>query len=273
MGRPVKDVELHTVDASTLLRSLPSGSVDAVITDPPYSSGGAFRGDRTRSTSKKYVGNDVTLERPEFLGDTRDQRGYLAWCTLWLTEALRVAKDGAPICVFTDWRQLPTMTDALQAGGWVHRGIAVWDKTEAVRPVPGRLRCQAEFIVWGSKGPMPVARRCPVLPGVFRHPSKGRRKLHIASKPVPVMRWLAKFCEPGGLILDPFAGSGTTGVAALAEGRRFLGAELSPEIAAIALQRLERGEDDDSEEDSSGPRGASRGHDGADARGAPEGEA
>ena len=229
---------LLTAEAFGALRSLPDDHVYAVICDPPSSSGGAFRGDRTRSTTSKYVGNSVAVERPDFLGDTRDQRGHLTWSSLWLTECLRVSRAGAPVCVFTDWRQLPVTTDALQAAGWVWRGIVVWDKTEGVRPVLGRYRPQAEFVVWGSKGPMPVKPGLPALPGVYRFVSNGRRKTHIAEKPLELMRALVRICPPGGVVLDPFAGSGTTGVAALAEGRRFLGFELHSGIAEAARERL-----------------------------------
>ncbi len=117
---------LHQGDALAVLRSMPDASVDAVITDPPYSSGGFTRGDRSLPPAMKYTMNGTKIERPTFAGDNRDQRSFGYWCALWLGECLRVAKPGAPLCVFTDWRQLPTMTDAIQAGGWVWRGIVDW---------------------------------------------------------------------------------------------------------------------------------------------------
>lgn len=68
----------------------------------------------------------------------------------------------------------------------------------------------------------------------------GARNFHPTVKPVELLRYLVKLITPpGGLVLDPFAGSGSTGVAALAEGREFLGVELTPEYAAIAKARLE----------------------------------
>lgn len=64
-------------------------------------------------------------------------------------------------------------------------------------------------------------------------------KHHLTGKPINVMRWLAELARPGGLIFDPFAGSGTTGVGALLEGRRFLGVERDAHYAAIARRRLD----------------------------------
>ncbi|MCZ5321894.1 hypothetical protein O5699_04105 [Escherichia coli] len=55
--------------------------------------------------------------------------------------------------VFSDWRQLPALTDAFQAGGVLWRGLVVWDKTQASRaPHTGYFRHQAEYVVWGSNG-------------------------------------------------------------------------------------------------------------------------
>lgn len=229
---------INAHDSLSVLKRMATGSVDAVITDPPYSSGGAFRGDRMSDTGSKYVQTGTELERPNFSGDNRDQRAYLMWCSLWLSEALRVARPGSPILVFTDWRQLPTTTDALQCGGWVWRGIVPWDKGEGTRPVMGRFRNQAEYVVWGSAGPMPVERAVGVLPGSYTVPVLQADKHHQTGKPTALMRRLVRIVEPGGIILDPFSGSFTTGVAALAEGYRFIGIEREPAYVEVGRQRL-----------------------------------
>ena len=61
-------------DSLIELRAMPDASVDAVITDPPYSSGGQFRGDRQAASSAKYVASDTQRVLPEVVGDNRDQR-------------------------------------------------------------------------------------------------------------------------------------------------------------------------------------------------------
>lgn len=263
--------ELKCGECLGLLKDIPSGTVDAVITDAPYSSGGQFRGDRMQGTGEKYVMKTTQVVREDFEGDTRDQRSFGYWCALWLSEALRASKPGAPIVLLIDWRQLPTLTDAMQAGGWVWRGIAVWDKTPAVRPQLGRYRQQAEFAIWGSNGAMPLREDVGVLPGVFRdfdaadtgnwetiraaaraldmgEPDPfgvitSRRdeeaKIHQTGKPVCLMAELCRICPPGGLVLDPFSGSGSTGVGALRVGRRFLGFEKSAYWYGVARERLE----------------------------------
>ncbi|MEG8119943.1 DNA-methyltransferase, partial [Xanthomonas hortorum] len=155
-------------------------------------------------------------------------------------EGARVLKDGAPGLLFTDWRQLPLTTDALQIAGFTWRGITVWDKTEGVRPQLGRFRNQAEYIVWGSKGNMPLDRRAPVLPGVIRESVRKADKHHLTGKPTELMRQLVRICEAGGRVLDPFAGSGTTLVAAYLEGFESLGIEMIDQYAAVTRDRLEK---------------------------------
>ena len=225
-------------DALAVLATLPDASVDAVITDPPYSSGGMYRGDRLKEPSEKYVKNGTHIVRPEFAGDNRDQRSFGYWCSLWLGECQRVAKSGAPICIFADWRQISVVTDVLQAGGWVLRGIVVWDKTEMCRPTLGRFASQAEFIVWGSNGAMPLERGVPCLPGVLRVAVRQDDKHHITGKPTELMLDVVEICAPNGLVLDLFCGSGTTGVAAVRRGMRFLGIEREASYVEISSERL-----------------------------------
>lgn len=229
--------ELYNRDSLRWLQELPSESVDAVITDPPYSSGGQYRGDRVAPVSEKYQTTE-SPEYPEFYGDTRDQRGYVAWCSLWLADAWRVARPGAAIVTFIDWRMLPSMTDAVQAGGWVWRGIVPWEKPNARRQI-GRFAAQCEYAVWGSKGPMPFDRGVGALPGIFRCSSvPSTEREHVTEKPEGLMQDIVKIAPPGALILDPFAGAGSTGIGALLEGRRFLGCELSPAYFRVACERF-----------------------------------
>lgn len=221
-----------------VLRQMPDASVDAIVADPPYSSGGASAAARQLDPAKKYMQKGQTKQWASFGGDTRDARSFLAWAVLWLTECYRVAKIGAPICVFTDWRQLPATTDAVQCADFTWRGIAVWDKTNGARRQMGRFSAQAEYVVWGSKGPLPQHQDVGCLPGVFRVANPKKDKHHMTGKPTEVMRQIARICPAGGVILDPLAGSGSTGVGALLEGRRFIGIEREAHYHAVAQSRL-----------------------------------
>lgn len=222
-------------DSLAILPHIEESLADMILTDPPYSSGGMVRGDRAVDPRFKY-GCDKSRDEEKqshasFGGDCRDQRSFLQWCTLWLSQCLRIAKPGAVICVFADWRQAPVMSDALQCGGWVWRGMLPWDKTErATRPHIGRFRAQCEYVLWGSAGPMPKATAGvdACHPGLFRHASqRGEERRHMTGKPAELAAELLAICPPGGLVLDPFAGSCFTAIGALRTGRRALVIEQS----------------------------------------------
>lgn len=193
-------------DCLDALRALPDNSVDAVVTDPPYGVGVQYRS----------------------FYDTRDAVRELA--SKWLPEALRVAK----IVAFTpgkgNERLYPEPTWQL---GW------------AVSSGSGRCK-------WGFQcyHPIMVYGKCPYLAkGLGGRPdtlflntakaSVGKDK-HPCAKPIEVMRWLINRVDPTGkaIILDPFAGSGTTGVACVETGRSFIGIEMDAGYVEIARARI-----------------------------------
>ena len=222
-------------------RSLPSGSIDVDLSDPPYSSGGLTRGDRTASTDTKYTQSGHKGRRPDFTGDAMDQRSWMRWCTMWMEEARRCANPTTgKLAAFIDWRQSPLMTDAIQAAGWIWRGTATWDKGEGSRPNPGGFRSQNEFIQWATVGPLPApVPGVIILPGCFHFPVRQEDKHHQTGKPTPLMRELVKLCPRDGVIFDGFAGSGTTAVAAILEGRRVIAVERSEDYYRVAVARCE----------------------------------
>jgi site-specific DNA-methyltransferase (adenine-specific) len=231
------DVTLYLGDSLSVLQGLPDESVDLILTDPPYSSGGLHRSDRTgQSTRSKYVQTGTLIQRPDFQGDHRDQRSYLAWCSIWLSECLRIVKPGRAALVFTDWRQLPITSDALQAGGFVWRGVIPWNKGRGVRPNLG-WSAQAEYLVWGSRGPLDLG-HLVYLDGAIDAAIRLDEKHHMTGKPLGLIEQLLQVCPAGGTVLDPFAGSGTTLVAARRRGLRAIGVEISEEYCAVAESRL-----------------------------------
>lgn len=239
MLTPFYTDDLATVylgEACQVLRQLPTAGVDVVITDPPYSSGGIMRGDRAQTDCKsKYQQSQTKKIYDEFSGDNRDQRSFIMWCSIWLDELRRVTKPGAVIACFTDWRQLPAMTDALQVAGLVWRGIVPWVKP-SYRPCKGRWASQCKYLVWATNGPRPTDGPC--LPGSFKY-SVASDKRHMTEKPVDLMHELCRIAfEPEAIILDPFMGSGTTLKAAKQHRKRCIGIELTPSICKTACKRL-----------------------------------
>lgn len=237
-------VTIYHGEAFAVLDSLPAASCDVLLTDPPYSSGGMFRSDRGLDPASKYRGwsqaigggsRAPTAEYGTFAGDNRDQMSWLRWVGAWSSAALQVVAGHA--FMFTDWRQLPTATDALQLGGWTWRGVLVWDKGVG-RPMKGRFRNHLEFLVWGTnvatsdEGVYPSA--LIAVPTV----DSGERE-HVTQKPVELLRHLLEVV-PGDThtVLDPFMGSGSSLVAAKYAGHRAIGVDLDERYCEMAARRL-----------------------------------
>ena len=232
----IGNATLYLGDCLEIIPTL--AEIDAVITDPPYSSGGQFRSDRVASTSTKYVNSDAeNTFRQDFSGDNRDQRAFLTWSSIWFSMLLRASKPGATLCAFTDWRQLPTMTDAVQCGGWVWRNLVTWWKP-GVRMQRGRFSASAEYVVYASAGVPQEGEKSPQNVLQFA-PVPGEGKEHIAEKPVALLEALCGITPAGALVVDPFMGSGTTGVACAGLNRRFVGIEIDKHAFETACRRID----------------------------------
>lgn len=235
------DGSVHLIcgDALQVLPTLDGCIFDGIVTDPPYSSGGAFRSDRTQKTVAKYVQTSAVVSwREEFTGDNRDQRSFAAWCSLWSLLCHNLTSDGGVLVSFSDWRQLPTLTDAVQVGGWVWRNIGVWHKP-GIRMIEGRFSGSAEYVVYASRGVPAKGAASPK--NVFEcAPLRGDDKEHVAEKPVPVLSWAMSVVREGGRVLDPFMGSGTAAISAIESGRPYIGIEKDRPIFDRAVERVRR---------------------------------
>ena len=107
----------------------------------------------------------------------------------------------------------------------------------------GLYRNQAEYVLTATHGGYDKSvRLCP--PGVVREPIRPRDKLHLTGKPVPLMEHLMTILPSGSRILDPFAGSGTTVLAAVLEGYSATGIEVTDAYAALARGRIRQALED-----------------------------
>ncbi len=194
-----------------------------VLCDPPYSSGGLYAGDRKKSTREKYTCRSFkgAASFADFSGDNMDQRSFTEFMRMVLAKARYKTVPGGIAAVFVDWRNLAAMTDALQAAGWVYRGIIAWDKGNS-RATPNRFRNDCEYIVWGTNGKREVKYKPGVFVGAGCYHIPGmnaRKKHHQTEKPVELLEKLVGIVSAGGTVLDCFMGSGSTG-GSLCENRK-----------------------------------------------------
>ena len=232
-------IMIYHGDCQEVLPTL--GMVDLVLTDPPYSSGGAFRSDRNRTTANKYQHtHETTRTYDEFSGDNRDQRSFEKWCAWWMADALAATRQEGVIGCFIDWRNVACVIDAVQIAGWVYRGLVPWHKGTDQRPRKGWFRHNVEYVVFGSRGPLETGHTAPGIcqDGALYVRMNGLEKEHQTQKPLALMASILAVRPDWNTVLDPFMGSGTTLVAAKHLGRKAIGIELEEKYCEIAARRL-----------------------------------
>lgn len=236
---PGSEFRLFNSDFRDLGDRIDAGSVDAVITDPPYGSGGFSPAETMRSSKDKYVTSDARYahDLPDIAGDALYPLAWQSLMHAFVADAVRVLKSGGVFLAFIDWRNLPVLHYVVMRSGLRLRGVVVWDKLNG-RPIRNGFRMQSEFIIWATNGARMEIHPAVFLPGVLRHQTMLNSKVHVTQKPVSLMDDLIQVCPPGGTVYDPFCGSGTTGVAALKSGRKFIGSESVRHYFDVAVDRL-----------------------------------
>ena len=160
-------------------------------------------------------------------GDTMSSLGYGEL----IRRVCRLANTDAAY-LFTDWRMWPHTTTAVELGGFRVRGMLVWDKGWAGMGM--RWKMQHELVCWGTKM---TAKPGDGLGNVLKAGRSGNAE-HPTEKPLNLMEAIIGNAEPGSVI-DPFMGSGTTGVAAIRLGRKFVGIELDSLHFDTACRRID----------------------------------
>lgn len=198
-------------DCLAALPQIPDGSVDFVLTDPPYLVDYHDRQGRSLAGD-----NDGQWLKPAF------------------AEIYRVLKAGRYCVSFYGWNRVDRFMAAWKAAGFAPAGHLVWVKRYASSK--GRLAYQHEQAYLLAKGTGAVPRL--QLPDVLRWQYTGNR-LHPTQKPVPALKpVIAAFSKPGEVVLDPFCGSGSTLLAAKILKRLYIGIEVDAEYAKTAQARL-----------------------------------
>lgn len=217
MSAEVSGCQLYQGDALAVLRDLPNSCVDTVITDPPY------------KISQEYSSN-------------ADPDNLLAVASLLQVapEMLRVAKPGALCVVYYDTRILPLALHAMSGAGWKYlRALTFYRRWGSAHKLAGWMSTSDFMLVFAKPG-------APYRFGTeWKHDVYVRDKReatafgHPAQKPLGDVSHLVRHTtSEGGTVLDPYMGSGTTGVAAVTNGRRFIGVEKSEDFYAIAADRI-----------------------------------
>jgi len=217
-------------------------TVDMVWTDPPY-----FLSNGGDSVSG---GKRVSVDKGDW-DQSPGPQGKLQFNLKWLSKTWEVLKPGGSIWISGTMHNAPYVGVALEQVGYQIVNLVVWEKTNP----PPNLGCRClthsnELLYWAKKPGRHTynyhdmkALTGKQMKDVWRLPAVPRSEKshgkHPTQKPLALVeRCILATSLPGDLIMDPFMGSGTTGVAATQNGRRFLGVESDPEYFHLAHQRI-----------------------------------
>lgn len=223
-------------DALAFLHSIPDRSVDLVLTDPPYAI--------SRETGfAACVGGVPRLAVSMDFGAWDKPEAFpLDKLRQTLREFHRKLRAGGTAIVFYDLWKIQDLAEAMRSAGFHQLRLIEWLKTNPVPLNASRnyLTNAREVAVLGVKGGSPTFHG-RYDAGVYRFPiCRDAGRFHPTQKPLALMRALVeKHSDPGAVVLDPFAGSATTLVAAAELGRVGLGCERDPRFFQKAKARLE----------------------------------
>ena len=222
--------QLYNRDSLQFMKEIPANSVDAIITDPPY--------------NISRDNNFTTMGRAGIDFGEWDKDFDL---TSWIKVAEPLLKKGGNIVIFNSWKNMTNITKSLEENGFEVKDLIRWKKTNAMpRNRDRRFITDYEVAVWAVKkgGKWTFNRlsdtyEIPEIVGGLTPKSEKIEGGHPTQKPIYVMEWLIeRLTNEGDVVLDPFMGSGTTGVACKNLNRKFIGVELDENYYNIAYNRI-----------------------------------
>jgi len=215
-------INLMLGDCLERMKEIPDGSVDMVLTDPPY--GMNYQSNRRTATDKfAKISNDAELN----------------WLEGFVIECHRVMSDNSAAYVFCSWHKIDLFKCAFEAH-FKLKNLIVWVKNNhGSGDLAGAYAPKHEFVLYMHKG-RSLLRNGRTPDVIMADKVSGSKMVHPTEKPIPLLeKFILNNSDSGGTILDPFMGSGTTGVAAKNLGRSFIGIEMDEAYFDIAKGRIE----------------------------------
>jgi site-specific DNA-methyltransferase (adenine-specific) len=228
--RTLGNCELYCGDCFDIIPLV--GAVDCIITDPPYCSGG-----RQNAVARNIIAKNGRDDTNWFLGDNMGVDTYIFWFRSIGKKCLDITKNGGAAYVFTDWRQYANVISGWEIARWGLHNVIVWDKAKG-GAMGSAWRSNHEWVCYFTKGKAPPFTRHDLYnTWQGRKPNKGN---HPTEKPVELIEYILQAVAKDAVICDPFMGSGTTAIACINTGRKFIGIEIDEGFYDTACKRIEK---------------------------------
>jgi DNA modification methylase len=213
--------QLYYGDCLEILPQMQANSVDAVIADPPYTIGTASN----RKSANKPMG-------------WADINNASFWFSAWYAEVWRILKPSGCFWTFCSWRTLPVVQCAVsRIGGMSITSAIVWDKDWIGVGSTKGLREQFEMIALIGKPDFSIEDRA--ISNIWTIPWNSQRPSgHPSEKPEAIIDRILDVSNITGIVVDPFAGSGTAGVCAVRRNCEYIGIELETMWTEYATGRI-----------------------------------
>jgi len=225
---PFREDTLYEGDALSLLPQVPDGSVDLIVTDPPFAI--EFKAQRLNYNRK---GSNV-LEGYQEIPEAE----YGEFTRRWITEAERALAPAGSMYIFSGWNRLRDILEGIDAAGLTTINHLIWKYQFGVFTKKKYVTSHYHILFVVKDPKRYTFNKIDHYPEdvwvINREYWKGRKKTPTKLPSELVKKILCYSSNPGDLVLDPFLGSGTVAVVAQQEGRHFLGFEVVPEYCAFA---------------------------------------
>lgn len=242
----MSDVKLYLGDCLDILPTLAAGSVELIVTSPPYNQLGSRIPEKPSGLWSKSQGGKAFVEAINQNGyaDDMPEAEYQEWQNKIFAACLDLTTPTGSLFYnhqirWRDGLMLHPVT-WFRPDGWQLRQEIIWDRAGGMMMNAKMFVRFDERILWFDKGKHKWNQEL-VGHGTIWRIAREQNKEHPVAFPVQIpARCIAAATDPGDTVLDPFMGSGTTGVAAVLQGRNFIGIEKDPGYFAIAQRRIEQ---------------------------------
>ena len=245
----------HLGDCIEIMNKIPNEKINLILTDPPYNaSNGGISLPKNKTGGAYYKVNE---EWDKF----KDDKSYLDFTREWIAAADKLLIPGGSFMVCCSLHNIAEIIQSLKELNYKFLNIIIWKKSNPMPNITKRMLTHStEFIVWFAKGKgwtfnyeemkkynlgkqLKDVWEFPLCQGKERIKGKDGRAAHPTQKPLLLFNRLIEMStKEGEIILDPFIGSGTTGISAKTNNRNFIGIEKDKDYFKLANKRIKESE-------------------------------